>query len=154
MTAPVAQSGAIGETIFVASRLFGPLHIAAADLIIMPDGMLGFAGERRFVLLPAAPDGIFWLQNVDDGALMFLLIDPFQFFPDYSVDAPDIADERTPEVAVLTIVTLPRNRGDQCSVNLQGPLVFDFPRRQVRQVIQEDPRYETRHPVDLRSKLG
>lgn len=154
MTAPAEHPGTMSDTIFVASRLFGPLHIAAADLIVMPEGMLGFAGERRFVLLPAAPDGIFWLQNVDDGALMFLLIDPFQFFPDYAVDAPDIPEERSPKVAVLTIVTLPRTRGDQCSVNLQGPLVFDFPRRQVRQVIQDDPRYETRHPVDLRSKLG
>lgn len=139
--------------IFVASRLFGPLHVAPADLIIMPEGMLGFAGERRFVLLPAAPEGVYWLQNVDDGALIFLLIDPFLFFPHYSVDAPDIPEERTADVAVLTIVTLPRQRGDTCSVNLQGPLVFDFPRRQVKQVIQEDPRWHTRHPVDLRGKV-
>jgi flagellar assembly factor FliW len=140
--------------IFVASRLFGPLNVAPADLIVMPEGMLGFAGERRFVLLPAAPDGVFWLQNVDDGALIFLLIDPFAFFPGYSVDAPDIPEERTADVAVLTIVTLPRQRGDSCTVNLQGPLVFDFPRRQVRQLIQEDRQYHTRHPVDLREKLG
>ncbi len=154
MTAPVDSRSTTGDTLFVASRLFGPLHLPAADLLVMPDGMLGFAGERRFVLLPAAPDGIFWLQNVDDGALMFLLIDPFEFFPEYSVEAPDIPEERTPEVAVLTIVTLPRTRGDGCSVNLQGPLVVDFQRRQVRQMIQDDPRWHTRHPVDLRSKLG
>jgi flagellar assembly factor FliW len=154
VTAPVTQAGANGEMIFVASRLFGPLNIDPADLIVMPEGMLGFAGERRFVLLPAAPDGVFWLQNVDDGALIFLLIDPFTFFPDYSADAPDIPEERTSDIAVLAIVTLPRKHGDGCSVNLQGPLLFDFPRRQVKQVIQEDPRYHTRHAVDLRGKLG
>lgn len=153
MTATVQHPGTTGEMIFVPSRLFGPLNIAAADLIVMPEGMLGFAGERRFVLLPATPDGVFWLQNVDDGALIFLLIDPFSFFPDYSADAPDIPEERTEDVAILTIVTLPRQRGETCSVNLQGPLVFDFPRRQVKQVIQEDPRYHTRHTVDLRGKL-
>ena len=130
------------------------LNVAPADLIIMPEGMLGFAGERRFVLLPAAPEGVFWLQNVDDGALIFLLIDPFLFFPSYSAEAPDIPEERTGDVAVLAIVTLPRARGDNCSVNLQGPLVFDFPRRQVKQVIQEDPRYTTKHSVDLRGKLS
>jgi flagellar assembly factor FliW len=150
----MTHPGAQGEMLFVASRLFGPLHVAPADLIVMPEGMLGFAGERRFVLLPAAPEGVYWLQNVDDGALIFLLIDPFEFFPDYAVDAPDIPETRTADVAVLTIVTLPRQRGDACSVNLQGPLVFDFPRRSVRQLIQDDPRYHTRHPVDLREKLG
>lgn len=150
----MTQAGAPSETIFVASRLFGPLQVAPADLITMPDGMLGFAGERRFTLMPAAPDGVFWLQNVDDGALIFLLIDPFELFPGYAVDAPDIPEERTEDIAVLAIVTLPRQRGDACTVNLQGPLLFDFPRRQVRQVIQEDPRYHTRHAVDLREKLG
>lgn len=154
MTAPMIQPGTQGDMLFVASRLFGPLNVAPADLIVMPEGMLGFAGERRFVLLPAAPEGVFWLQNVDDGALIFLLIDPFEFFPGYSVDAPDIPEAKTADVAVLTIVTLPRQRGDACSVNLQGPLVFDFPRRSVRQLIQDDPRYHTKHPVDLREKLG
>jgi flagellar assembly factor FliW len=150
----MTHPGEQGEMLFVASRLFGPLHVAPADLIVMSEGMLGFAGERRFVLLPAAPEGVYWLQNVDDGALIFLLIDPFEFFPDYAVEAPDIPEARTADVAVLTIVTLPRQRGDACSVNLQGPLVFDFPRRSVRQLIQEDPRYHTKHPVDLREKLG
>jgi flagellar assembly factor FliW len=152
VTAPLEQSAA--DTVFVASRLFGPLHLPQDQILVMPEGMLGFAGERRFVLLPAAPEGVFWFQSVDDGALIFLLVDPFQFFPDYVADAPEIPESRTPEVAALTIVTLPRSPGDGCTVNLQGPLVIDFVRRQARQVIQADPRYHTRHPVELRGKLG
>lgn len=141
-------------TVFVASRLFGPLHLPQDQVITMPEGMLGFAGERRFVLLPASPEGVYWLQNVDDGALIFLLIDPFLFFPGYVVDAPDVPESRTPDVAALTIVTLPRTPREECTVNLQGPLVIDFASRTARQVIQEDSRYHTRHPVDLRSKVA
>lgn len=147
MSAPVEPTA--GNAIFVASRLFGPLHLSPDQLIVMPEGMLGFAGERRFVLLPAAPEGVYWLQNVDDGALIFLLVDPFKYFPDYSVDAPDVPEARTPDVAALAIVTLPRARGEQCTANLQGPLVIDFASRQARQVIQADPRYHTRHPLEL-----
>lgn len=154
MTAPIEPAAPAGETVFVASRLFGPLHIAPSDLILMPEGMLGFAGERKFVLLPASPEGVFWFQSVDDGALIFLLVDPFRFFPGYVVDAPEIPESRTPEVAALTIVTLPRQRGDECTANLQGPLVIDFVNRNARQVIQEDPRYHTRHPIDLARKAG
>jgi len=153
VSAPASESRA-GETLFVPSRLFGPLHLPAEEVIVMPAGMLGFAGERRFVLLPAAPDGVFWFQNVDDGSLIFLLVDPFQFFPEYEVDAPEIPESRTPEVLVLSIVTLPRRPGEDCTVNLQGPLVIDFATRRANQVIQADPRYHTRHPVDLAGKLG
>ncbi|MEO8633717.1 MAG: flagellar assembly protein FliW [Gemmatimonadales bacterium] len=138
----------------VASRLFGPLSLALEDVIVMPEGMLGFAGERRFVLLPAAPEGIFWLQSVDDGTLIFLLVDPFKFFPDYVVDLPGIPDPGPGErVAVLSIVTLPRERGGACTANLQGPIVIQFPERHARQVVLADPRYQTRHELDLRAAL-
>lgn len=142
------------ETFSVASRLFGPLTVSRDDVVVMPEGMLGFAGERRFVLLPAAPEGVFWLQSVDDGALIFLLVDPFQFFPGYVVDAPEIPEAGPgEEVAVLSIVTLPRARGEPCTANLQGPLVFETPARTARQVILEDPRYHTRHELNLRGRL-
>lgn len=150
MSAQIQPPAPATESVFVASRLFGPLNIASSDLIVMPDGMLGFAGERKFVLLPASPEGVFWFQSIDDGALIFLLVDPFRFYPGYVVDAPDVPESRTPEVAALTIVTLPRQRGEECTANLQGPLVIDFINRTARQVIQEDPRYHTRHPLDLR----
>ncbi len=141
-------------SVSVASRLFGPISVPRADVLVMPDGMLGFAGERRFVLLPAAPEGIFWLQSVDDGALIFLLVDPFRFFPGYTVDSPEIPEAGPgEEVAVLSIVTLPRVRGEPCTANLQGPLVFQTPARIARQVILEDPRYHTRHELDLRDRL-
>lgn len=152
MTAPSAPP--VTGTLAVASRLFGPLSIHPEDVLVMPDGMLGFAGERRFVLLPAAPDGVFWLQSVDDGTLIFLLVDPFRFFPGYEVDSPEIPEAGpTDEVAVLSIVTLPRSRGEPCTANLQGPLVLRTPGRTARQVILEDPRYHTRHELDLRGQL-
>ena len=149
-TAPLPSA----TPLHVASRLFGPLSVGLEDIIVMPEGMLGFAGERRFVLLPAAPEGIFWLQNVDDGALIFLLVDPFKFFPDYVVDLPDIPAPGPGErIAVLSIVTLPRERGGLCSANLQGPVVIHFPARRAQQVILTDQRYHTRHELDLRSSL-
>lgn len=152
MIAPAHPVTAAPRT--VASRLFGPLSVPPEDIIIMPEGMLGFAGERRFVLLPAAPEGIFWLQSVDDGALIFLLVDPFKFFPDYVVESAEIPEPGPDErVAVLSIVTLPRERGGACSANLQGPVVIQFPERQARQVILTDQRYSTRHELDLRSSL-
>lgn len=155
MTASTQPAAPAGEMLSIASRLFGPLTIPAADIIRMPDGMLGFAGERRFILLPAAPDGVFWLQSVEESGLVFLLVDPFLFFPGYVLDLPEIPDPGPgEEVAVLAIVTLPRNAGDACTANLQGPLVIRFPAREARQVVLVDSAYHTKHPLDLREKLG
>jgi flagellar assembly factor FliW len=138
----------------VASRLFGPLDVVLDECYTMPEGMLGFAGERRFVLLPAASRGIYWFQSVDDGALIFLVIDPFEFAPGYEVDLPDLPEASSEHIIILTIVTLPRQKGDPCTTNLQAPLILDLRDRTARQVVQPDPRYHTRHPVDLRSRLG
>ncbi len=155
MTAPTQPAAAAGETLFIASRLFGPLTVPRSDTIVMPEGMLGFAGERRFIMLPAAPDGIFWLQSIDEGGLVFLLVDPFIYFPGYVVDVPEIPEPGPgEEVAVLTIVTLPRGDEDRCTANLQGPLVIHYPTRIARQVVLADSRYHTKHPLDLRGKLG
>lgn len=142
------------STIQVGSRLFGPIEASSTDCITMPEGMLGFAGERRFILLPAATEGVFWLQSVDDGGLIFLLVDPFPTFPDYCVDVPEaLPGDNDTEIAVLSIVTLPRQPGDECTVNLQGPLVLDLANRTGRQVIVDDPQYHTRHSIDLRARL-
>ncbi len=152
MSAPAQLAPA--APLLVASRLFGPLSVPLDDIIVMPEGMLGFAGERRFVLLPAAPEGIFWLQGVDDGALIFLLVDPFKFFPDYVVESTEIPEPGPDErVAVLSIVTLPHERGCACTANLQGPVVIRFPERQAHQVILTDQRYTTRHELDLKAPL-
>lgn len=155
MSAPAQPETATMETVAVASRLFGPLRVLVDDIIRMPEGMLGFAGERRFVMLPAAPEGVFWLQSVDEGGLIFLLVDPFLFFPDYVVDSPDVPEPGPDEtVGVLSIVTLPKSAGEPCTVNLQGPLIIQTPAREARQVILADPKYNTRHSFDLRSRLA
>ena len=78
--------------VIVASRLFGPLSVRPDAFITFPDGLPGFAGERRFILLPAAPEGVYWLQSADEGSVAFLLVDPFPVFPEYAVELPDSPD--------------------------------------------------------------
>src|SRR5262249_23049338 len=149
---PVACPPSDGP-VLVASRLFGPLSVQPEAFITFPDGIPGFAGERRFVLLPAAPEGVFWLQAVDDGSVAFLLVDPFPVFPGYSVELPDAVDpEKTP--LVLSVVTLPREDDESCTANLQAPILLDLAQRVGRQVILADSGYGARHPFDLRSRLA
>lgn len=145
--APPAQART--STLLVPSRLFGPLCLSADSSLRFPDGLLGFAGERKFVLLSASQEGVFWLHSVDDGSLVFLLIDPFHFFAGYEADLPDVGPETADGVAVFAIVTLPREEGDFCTANLQGPIVLDFHARTGRQAILQSTTYSTKHALDL-----
>lgn len=149
--APLACSPVDGPVI-VASRLFGPLSVRPDAFITFPDGLPGFAGERRFILLPAAPEGVYWLQSVDEGSVAFLLVDPFPVFPEYSVELPDAPMGDAPPM-VLAVVTLPREEGEPCTANLQAPVVLDLGRRVGLQIILPDAGYGARHPFDLRSRL-
>ncbi len=148
--APLACPPSDGP-VLVASRLFGPLTVQPESFITFQDGLPGFAGERRFILLPAAPDGVFWLQSVEDGSVAFLLVDPFPVFPEYAVDLPD-EDGETPPM-VLAVVTLSRDEDEPCTANLQAPVLLDLERRTGRQTILADAGYGARHPFNLRLTL-
>jgi flagellar assembly factor FliW len=147
--APVLQPS--GDEIVLASRLFGPLSVRRDAVLTFPAGLPGFAGERRFVLLPAASEGVFWLQSADEGALAFLLVDPFTTFPGYAVDLAESV-ERPP--LVLAIVSLPRHDDEACTANLQAPLLVDLATREGRQVILETQQYGPRHAFDLKRRLS
>ena len=140
------------EMVIVPSRLFGPLEVSPDAWITFPDGLPGFAGEQRFVVLPAAGDSAFWLQSVDDGSLVFLLVDPFPLVEGYEVDLPDVEDAA--DVVALAIVTLPKAGGGPASMNLQGPIIIDFAARAGYQHIHTDQRFGTQFPVDLQAVLA
>lgn len=152
MTVPVT-SMTTDETVTIASRLFGPLRVPRGSWLTFADGLLGFAGERQFAILPAARKGLFWLQDVTDGSVAFLAVDPLQFFPDYEPDLPD-APGMAEELSVVCIVTLPMDDRTDCTMNLQAPLVIDFTAKTGAQLLATGDRYHTRHAFDLKSVLS
>lgn len=142
----------------VESELFGTLSVPADVCLTFEDGLLGFAATQRFVLLPAAPDGVYWLQGVDEGSLVFMVIDPYGHVPGYSFSLSEVHRQATgatedSETAVLGIVTLPRGKKDACTVNLQAPLFIDFSTRRGWQLVIADSPYATCHAIDLATTL-
>ncbi|MDQ6827245.1 MAG: flagellar assembly protein FliW [Gemmatimonadota bacterium] len=138
----------------VHSDLLGPISVSAGEIIIFPAGLFGFPECRSFVLVATARDGMFWLQSAEYGTLAFLVVDPFLFFADYSVDLAPIelakleAKDAT-DIAVLTIVTLPRSRDDIATANLQGPIAFNLGSRLAKQIAIPDSDFGVQCPIDL-----
>ncbi len=117
--------------------------------------MLGFPECRQFALLRGARDHLYWLQSLDYAALVFLLVDPFAVVSNYSVDVEpfqvsDLGGGDPSDIGVLAIVTLPTQRGELATMNLQGPLALNFRTRRAKQIICTDDTQGVRCPVDLK----
>ena len=146
-------------TIVIASRLFGPIEARVGAWITFPDGLPGFSGERRFLVLPAQPEGVYWLQDCAEPGVAFCCVDPFRFHEGYAIDLDDASDAEADahaagEVSVLCIVTFPTPERPAPTINLQGPLLVNFRDRTGRQVVLEQGGWHTKHPIDLAKITG
>jgi flagellar assembly factor FliW len=140
---PLPKPAASDETVLLPSRLLGSLPVPRGELFSAPTGLYGFEECTTWALVPAGRDSLWWLQSADREELIFLLADPFAFFPGYEVDVPPAelahigATEETSLLA-LVIVTLPGQAGDAPSANLRAPIVIDPARHVLKQLVMPD----------------
>ena len=138
----------------VHSDLLGTFTIPAGSAIDFPAGLLGFPEFHRFALVRAGTDSVYWLQSLDVTSLVFLLVDPFVHFKDYSVDIPptdaaELSATDYSDMAVFAIVTLPSSAHDKPTANLQGPVAINLRLRRGMQIVCADVDYGVRRPFDL-----
>lgn len=130
---------------------FGKLEIRDEDVVIMPEGLLGFSHCRRFVILEDPAQAPFqWLQSLDNTDLSFVLIDPLLIKADYQIQVPqeevrqlDLEDPK--DARVFVIVVVPKDVR-QVTANLKGPIVINPKKRRAKQIILMDEQYPTRYP--------
>jgi len=143
------------EILIVRSDLLGDLQVHLRDALFFGQGLLGFPECRRFALVRAEHDGLFWLQSVEYSALVFLLVDPFAVVRGYSIDvAPsqlaELGAYRPADIGLLSVVTLPSAPGEQPTANLQGPIAINFATRMAKQLVLSETDFGVRCPIDLK----
>lgn len=136
------------------SQLLGEVIVPEEQVLDFPDGLFGFADQREWVMIAAGRPGWCWLHAVEHPALAFLLVDPFEAFPEFSVeltvhDLKALGVTSATEVGVFAIVTLPRTADGVTTANLQGPLAIAMPTRRGRQLALGDSRFGARAPLAL-----
>ncbi len=118
-----------------------------------PEGLLGFASCRRFMLeryrpLDGSPSPFFLLHSLEED-LSFPLIPPHFLVPDYQPFLPSevltkLGAGSGADLILMAIVTL-RERLEDITVNLQGPLLFHpLPRLGLQLVLEG---YPVRYPL-------
>jgi len=133
---------------------FGTIQIPADKIITMPAGMPGFPGRRRFIILEREETRPFcWYQCVDDPDLALVIMNPYLFKPDYSVDLNPALKEMSWEgdgrdsLKLYVVVNASEGVPEKTTANLVGPLVINTQKREAVQIVIYDSPYSHRYPI-------
>jgi len=135
----------------IQTKSLGEIEIDERQVIDFPEGLIGFRPFTSFALLDAPQKPYFFLQSTVMPALNFILVDPFLFRPDYSIDLADelcrgLGIASPDDALILVLVTSPTD-GSPVTANLMGPLVIGKATRRGAQLVLADPRWKTKHDV-------
>jgi len=126
----------------ITTSRFGAIEVDFSKVIEMKGPILGFERLRKFALIEHNKQSPFlWLQSVEDGAVAFVVVDPFMVKADY---APTLGDEdvrlleigRPADVLVLAIVTI-RKEPFTATANLRAPVIVHATKRIAKQIVLE-----------------
>lgn len=136
------------------TKYLGEVEISEEQIIIFPNGLLGFEGSREFVLLDVPDNPTFkFLQDIKNSYISFLLINPWDFFKSYDVELPDeelmkidIDPKGENNMAIYNVITLGKEFKNSTG-NLLAPIVINISNKFGRQFILNDSQYTTRHKL-------
>jgi flagellar assembly factor FliW len=138
----------------IASRALGDLEVSPSVVMHFPVPLGGFPLYHAYALVPAARDGLWWLQSMEDPEATFILADPFLHDSEYGFDIGDaerealgIVDEG--DAFGLVMITLPNAESPVATANCRAPLVFNLRQQLAMQIISRDDRHDVRRPIDL-----
>ena len=138
----------------IETKQFGSIEIDDDRVYTMPDGMPGFSGMKRFVIIERAEIWPFYCyQSLDDPQLVFYIMDPYLFKPDYAVDIKQVAKEAdwegdlVSDIKLYVIVNTAAGIPEQITANLIGPLAIHTKRFKAIQLVLHNSAYSHRHRI-------
>jgi flagellar assembly factor FliW len=138
----------------VNTRRFGPmetLEVPDAQLYQFFPGLGGFEAHHEYGLITEQDSPVEWLQSLSDPDVVFAVLEPFVFNPDYSfemtdADAAGLGLTRPADALVRAILTL-RDSASAITANLMAPVILNPALRLGRQVVLQDAELSIRFPV-------
>ncbi|HKI81535.1 MAG TPA: flagellar assembly protein FliW [Pseudodesulfovibrio sp.] len=128
----------------------GEREIRSDAILYFPRGLVGLEDKREFTLLPVreGDSPFLLLQCITDRGLGLLVADPYSFIDDYDVkiENPDrkaLKVENIRQLAILVTVTIPQDKPEDTTLNLQGPIVINTETRIGLQIPQTEAGYPT-----------
>jgi flagellar assembly factor FliW len=133
---------------------FGNIDIDESHIITMRGPILGFENLSRFVLIDKKEEAAFWwLQSVEDGTVVFVVVNPFLIKGDYQPEMQEddvklLEIEDQADVLLLGIVTF-GSKPPEISVNVRGPIVINWKKKLGKQIILADSSLDVQYRLQV-----
>lgn len=133
----------------IETRRFGSIEFDDRSIITFPEGLIGFAGSKRYILLgQGESQAVAWLQSLDDAELALPVVSAHVFptiYPDVSISEAAVAGGLEPHADDLAVLAVLIAMPDQPpTVNLLAPIIIDTASRTGAQVFLQGSRFTTR----------
>ncbi|WP_040333867.1 flagellar assembly protein FliW [Candidatus Magnetobacterium casense] len=125
------------NSILFETTRFGPLVIQTSKIIEFPEGLLGFAELKRYILVDHRDTPLKWLQAIDDPDIAFIVTDPTIVSADFTLTI-DTATKKYLEVdndADMVVLVIIRVDNGRVIANFRGPLVFNAAKMRGIQIV-------------------
>lgn len=142
----------MSQSLLIQTTRFGHVQFQSEDLLMFPEGILGFSDLQKFVLLDDPNDEIFaWLQSCDEPAIAFPVLEPELFSDNYRInlaknDLEALRMSSSQGARLFCIVTIPDDP-TQMTANLKAPIVINIEARIARQCVLQDNNLAIREPI-------
>jgi flagellar assembly factor FliW len=125
----------------IGTSLFGTITVHSDEVLLFPDGLIGFEQHQRWILLPdPEAEAVGWLQSLDRAEVALAVASPRRFAPHYRVrvspcflQSVQLGD--SDQAYVLAVVS---SNDHALTMNLKAPLIINLQRRLGFQVITLD----------------
>lgn len=131
---------------------FGQVAVADTDMILFPEGILGFSELTKFVLLDDPNDDIFaWLQSAQEPGIAFPVLEPELFTEKYTptlakADFESLKMNNMAQGRAFCIVTIPEDP-TKMTANVKAPVIVNVEQRIARQCVLQDNALAIREPI-------
>lgn len=125
----------------VQTSRFGQVEAKPEEIVIFPQGLIGFESSRQWLILPDPENAdVAWLQSASQPHVALPLVSPRKYAPDYKVNVPNrqlatLKIRSTDRIYVLNVVS---KSGKTLTANLRSPLIINLTKRLACQVITTD----------------
>jgi len=125
----------------IQSSRFGKMDVNYSDMLLMPQGLIGFETCRHWVLLSSeGNEEVAWLQSVAQANVAIPVVSPRRFAPDYRAHVHKrsltlLHLHTEDQLYVLSVVS---KSGVTLTANLKSPILLNASRHIAVQVIVAD----------------
>jgi len=130
----------------------GTVTYEEQDVITFPQGIPGFEGYHRFLIINIDEESsLGCLQSLDDSRVHFIIINPFTVYLNYefkieAADQSELGIQSEADVEVWSIVT-GNEHIQEATMNLMAPIIINKQNRNAKQIILHNSAYRTKHAI-------